>query len=395
MKQENKIVGLYPLTKFYLAIVLVVLDIIMPGILSKLVVFVIINIIAALSDVWKSFIRKVRNSVGVLFVILLFIQTFFYPRGEVIFSFWIFNAKLEGILFALKLGITLMGVGGSLIWFFSVTQEKDFVLALEKSGMSAKASYVVLSTLQMVPVLKKKSQTIMNAQKARGVVEYASMNAQSVIGQGVSTFTDDGSTNMAVVTGATSGLGNGSGIDPNAGVDGKCSVSYRGEENLWGNIWTWLDAINIYNDKASGVYNAFVKPYGECKDDTTADGYKALAFNIATGEGYISGFGYDEDHPDLFLCAEHNGASNLPVGDYYWNNNDGFRVSILTPVLAYAGLTAQDLTTWSKVGELIVGAISNPYVLSLVVVSVWNTLNDPTTKGLGDSARAKSYTAPQ
>ena len=48
MKQENKIVGLYPLTKFYLAIVLVVLDIIMPGILSKLVVFVIINIIGAL-----------------------------------------------------------------------------------------------------------------------------------------------------------------------------------------------------------------------------------------------------------------------------------------------------------------------------------------------------------
>ena len=161
------------------------------------------------------------------------------------------------------------------------------------------------------------------------LVEYVSMNAQSVIGQGVSTFTDDGSTNMAVVTGATSGLGNGSGIDPNAGVDGKCSVSYRGEENLWGNIWTWLDAINIYNDKASGVYNAFVKPYGECKDDTTADGYKALDFNIATGEGYISGFGYDEDHPDLFLCAEHNGASNLPVGDYYWNNNDGFRVTLL------------------------------------------------------------------
>ena len=88
-----------------------------------------------------------------------------------------------------------------------------------------------------------------------------------------------------------------------------------------------INTINIYNDKASGVYNAFVKPYGECKDDTTADGYKALDFNIATGEGYISGFGYDEDHPDLFLCAEHNGASNLPVGDYYWNNNDGFRVA--------------------------------------------------------------------
>lgn len=161
------------------------------------------------------------------------------------------------------------------------------------------------------------------------MIEYASLDAQRKVGRGVCDFTDDGKTNMSVNTGATSGLGNGSGIDPNGGVDGKCSVSYRGEENLWGNIWTWLDAINIYNDKASGVYNAFVKPYGECKDDTTADGYKALDFNIATGEGYISGFGYDEDHPDLFLCAEHNGASNLPVGDYYWNNNDGFRVTIL------------------------------------------------------------------
>ena len=70
-------------------------------------------------------------------------------------------------------------------------------------------------------------------------------------------------------------------------------------------------------------------------------------------------------------------------------------LSILTPVLAYAGLTAQDLTTWGKLGELIVRAVSNPYVLSLVAVSVWNTLNDPTTKGLGDSERAKSYTDPQ
>ena len=62
-------------------------------------------------------------------------------------------------------------------------------------------------------------------------------------------------------------------------------------------------------------------------------------------------------------------------------------LSILTPVLAYA--------TWGKLGELIVRAVSNPYVLSLVAVSVWNTLNDPTTKGLGDSERAKSYTDPQ
>lgn len=169
MDQNNKIVSLYPLTKFYLAIVFVIVSIAMPGIISKIICFLLVNVLAAISGVWPVFIRRVKNSIGVLFIILIVIQTLFSPGNDVIFSFWIFEAKWEGLMFALNLGFILMGVGGSLIWFFAVTKEKDFVLSLEKAGMSPKASYVVLSTLQMVPVLKKKSETIMNAQKARGV----------------------------------------------------------------------------------------------------------------------------------------------------------------------------------------------------------------------------------
>ena len=70
-------------------------------------------------------------------------------------------------------------------------------------------------------------------------------------------------------------------------------------------------------------------------------------------------------------------------------------LSVLTPILAYTGLTTNDITTWTKLLDLIQDALSNPYVLSLVAVSVWNTLNDPTTKGLGDSERAKNYKKPQ
>ena len=69
-------------------------------------------------------------------------------------------------------------------------------------------------------------------------------------------------------------------------------------------------------------------------------------------------------------------------------------LSIFTPILAYAGLTMQDMTTWSAVGNLLVGAIQNPYVLGLVVVSVWNCINDPTTKGTSDSQNALSYKKP-
>lgn len=72
-----------------------------------------------------------------------------------------------------------------------------------------------------------------------------------------------------------------------------------------------------------------------------------------------------------------------------------FILAILTPVLAYAGLTVQDLTTWKTLGTLLVEALGNPYVLSLIAVSVWNALNDPTTAGIKDSDQAMTYQKPK
>jgi phi LC3 family holin len=70
-------------------------------------------------------------------------------------------------------------------------------------------------------------------------------------------------------------------------------------------------------------------------------------------------------------------------------------LAVLTPILAYAGLTAQDLTSWPIVGKILFEAIKNPYVLTLVIISIWNAANDPTTAGIKDSKQAMSYTAPR
>lgn len=70
-------------------------------------------------------------------------------------------------------------------------------------------------------------------------------------------------------------------------------------------------------------------------------------------------------------------------------------LSVLTPILAYAGLTLADMTSWSALCQILMDAIKNPYVIILVIVSVWNALNDPTTKGLSDSIQAMTYTAPK
>ncbi|MGN0149598.1 MAG: phage holin family protein [Clostridia bacterium] len=69
-------------------------------------------------------------------------------------------------------------------------------------------------------------------------------------------------------------------------------------------------------------------------------------------------------------------------------------LAILTPILAYMGITAQDLTTWAKLGQVLLQAIQNPYVLSLVVISTWNAVNDPTSSGVTDSLNALTYNKP-
>lgn len=70
-------------------------------------------------------------------------------------------------------------------------------------------------------------------------------------------------------------------------------------------------------------------------------------------------------------------------------------LAVLTPILAYAGLAFEDMTSWPALGQLLLDAISNPYVLALVVVSVWNAVNDPTTAGVTDSEQAQTYTEPK
>lgn len=69
-------------------------------------------------------------------------------------------------------------------------------------------------------------------------------------------------------------------------------------------------------------------------------------------------------------------------------------LAVVTPIFAYMGITAEDLTSWPYLGSVLLEAVKNPYVLTLVGVSVWNAVNDPTTSGISDSSTALTYTAP-
>jgi len=140
-------------------------------------------------------------------------------------------------------------------------------------------------------------------------VEYGTFNTQSAIGMGV-LKTDDGASNMAEPTGATALLGNDSGKAENG------SITYRGEENFWMNIYKWVDGLNI---KPQGIHELYVADT-DFADDKGDGSYKNAGITLAKVSGYISAFAYNESFDWLFFPSETVGNSSVPVGDNFFQN---------------------------------------------------------------------------
>ena len=159
------------------------------------------------------------------------------------------------------------------------------------------------------------------------MIELGTLNVQSAVGRGVVTASDNGKYNCASLTGATASLGNATGmasttIGESAGTEttettnGKLSVSYRGVENPWGNIWKYINGINLWGNGSMNGGQAYI-----CSDFTFSDSdrtqhYQPSGFTVSNSNGYASAFGYgDEAYDWLMIPSECTGSSIEPVGD--------------------------------------------------------------------------------
>lgn len=69
--------------------------------------------------------------------------------------------------------------------------------------------------------------------------------------------------------------------------------------------------------------------------------------------------------------------------------------SIVLPLIVGVGMSWDDMTSWNTLGSTLLTAISNPVVVVSMLVSLWNTITDPTTEGVGDSEQALTYETPK
>ena len=73
----------------------------------------------------------------------------------------------------------------------------------------------------------------------------------------------------------------------------------------------------------------------------------------------------------------------------------GIALSILVPPLAYTGTEFNEVTSWGKFFTILGDGFKNPYIVLMMLVGIYNTIVDKTTKGFGDSYIAKQYLRPR
>ena len=106
--------------------------------------------------------------------------------------------------------------------------------------------------------------------------------------------------------------------------DGKYPCSYRGIESPYGDLWQWVDGVNI-NDHQAWV----------CKDadqyasnQFAGSAYEVLGYVNADANGYPKEMGFDPDYPFAEFPVELGGSSTTYYSDYYYQST-GQRVALV------------------------------------------------------------------
>lgn len=99
------------------------------------------------------------------------------------------------------------------------------------------------------------------------------------------------------------------------GTNSRVSVSYRGLEDLWGNVWEFIDGVNIRNAER--------QPYfadGSFVDNVFDGSYAASGVILPEGSGYVRNLCYSQISDWLLMPSEVGGGSTTYVPDYFYQN---------------------------------------------------------------------------
>jgi len=101
---------------------------------------------------------------------LFIMQGLFQPIGsEAFFLFWFLHPTRESVMFAFANATRIFVMVSSFTLFLLTTHPSELMSDLTRRGIPGQFAYVIISTLQILPQMQAKAQTIISAQRSRGL----------------------------------------------------------------------------------------------------------------------------------------------------------------------------------------------------------------------------------
>ncbi|VVB75879.1 Energy-coupling factor transporter transmembrane protein EcfT [Candidatus Tiddalikarchaeum anstoanum] len=170
IERDSLIHKLNPLTKLTALICVIILAFIL-GPVNNLILFALILPLSYISKLTWDVFKPIRYLL-IIFAILFSIQGLFYPfRLTPLYTIPFTNIIIwkEGIIYAAEISARLLVMMVYGFLFVLTTHPGDLVNALRKLKMPYKVGYIVLSTLHVIPSIQMQVETIIDAQKSRGL----------------------------------------------------------------------------------------------------------------------------------------------------------------------------------------------------------------------------------
>ncbi len=174
LNKKNVLAALYPTAKLWIVLLYCLSTLILSSIKVDGYPFYLIGFYLCIPILFLASgigIKAIKLFIPVFWLggAILFVQTFVIPGEVVLYQYKFIRIYKYGMQHGLFLCFLILNFAGIILWLFQTTEHRELSRAMEKSGMSDKAAFVFLSTLQMIEILGSKSKVIMNAQRARGV----------------------------------------------------------------------------------------------------------------------------------------------------------------------------------------------------------------------------------
>jgi energy-coupling factor transport system permease protein len=100
----------------------------------------------------------------------LLVNLFFFPGAEtVLFRLGPITATAEGAGLAIEILVRILAIAGAVTLFYLTTDPRDLTLDLERRGVSPRVAFVANASVQTVPAMLERANSITAAQRARGL----------------------------------------------------------------------------------------------------------------------------------------------------------------------------------------------------------------------------------